>query len=259
MNNQKSFLDRVNAFIFGQPIPVLSEHDLEVIHRLDQKLDTLFNLLEDQPNPPVQNDNSPRATVLTTDSQLDTTSLDALTEQVRKLAKTQYKANTLQESQNNRQQALIDELQQALEQQEKRIAEMNRQQQQAIEQAQLDVIKTLLPMLDSLETAFDTGRRQVMKLPMPATARQAVVGWLDGLRLARLRLLDILKSYKVTAIPTVGQPFDPNRHVAVATDSTGRAANGLIVSEDRRGYATEDKVLRFAEVVVARSESSHPN
>jgi molecular chaperone GrpE len=87
---------------------------------------------------------------------------------------------------------------------------------------------------------------------MPGDTRQAIVAWLDGIRLARLRLLDVLKSYEVTPIPTLGQSFDPNRHVAVATDTSGRAAEGIIVAEDRRGYTTPDKVLRYAEVVVAR-------
>ena len=89
---------------------------------------------------------------------------------------------------------------------------------------------------------------------MPAESRQAVIAWLDGIRLARMRLLDVLKSYDVTPIPTLGQPFDPHHHVAVATDSSGRAPDGTIISEDQRGYTTPDKVLRFAEVVVAQSK-----
>jgi len=58
----------------------------------------------------------------------------------------------------------------------------------------------------------------------------------------------------VTPIPTLGQPFVPHYHVAVATDTTGHVQEGIIVGEDRRGYAAGDKVLRFAEVVVARSD-----
>jgi molecular chaperone GrpE len=87
---------------------------------------------------------------------------------------------------------------------------------------------------------------------MPADTRRAMIAWLDGVRLARMRLLDVLKVYHVTPIPTLGQAFDPHRHVAVATDTSGQAPDGTILSEDRRGYTTPDKVLRFAEVVVAR-------
>ena len=122
-----------------------------------------------------------------------------------------------------------------------------------LEAAQLDWLKGLLPVLDGLDAAFDAGRRQVLQLPMSVEVRKAIIAWLDGIRLARIRLLDLLAAYKITPIPAVGQPFDPHRHVAVATDTTNRAPDGIIISQDRRGYATPDKVLRFAEVVVARS------
>lgn len=250
MTPKKTFIDRLNAFIFGEPIPVLSHNDLDAIHHLDDKLEALLTLLRSQPgqyvppltaSPPKALSNGPTPTLV-----------EDLAEQIRKLAKTQFKANTLQEEQLAHQQQTVAELQKAIERQQKQLAEMNQQQQQAVEQARLELLKTLLPILDGLDAAFNTGRRQVLKLAMPTDTRQAVIAWLDGIRLARLRLLDVLKTHQVTSIPTIGEPFDPNWHVAVATDNSGRAADGLIISEDRRGYATPDKVLRYAEVVVAR-------
>jgi molecular chaperone GrpE len=241
VSGNKKFLNKITDFLFGPPIPVLSKKDLEALHQLDHKLDTVLQALESQVGPVGPEVSSPAG-----NGPLDHNLLAELNDQVRKLAKTQFKANTLQETQ-------LAQQQKSLEQHQQELAELTRQHQQAVEQAQLEVLKTLLPVIDSLENAFDVGRRQVLKLAMPEETRRAIIGWLDGIRLARLRLLDILKSYEVTPIPTVGQPFDPNRHVAVATDTTGRVADGLIVNEDRRGYATPDKVLRFAEVVVARS------
>ena len=248
MNNKKSFIDKLNDFIFGQPVSGLSQRDLKTLHQVDRKLDTLLQMLHSQETPPTPADASPAA-----NGRPAPAAFEELAEQVRKLAKTQFKANTLQESQLAQQQEVIAGLQRSLEQQEQRLAELSQQQRQAVEQAQLDVMITLLPIIDSLESAFETGRRQVLKLPMPGATRRAIIGWLDGIRLARLRLLDTLKNYNVTPIPTLGEPFDPNRHVAVATDANGRAADGIIIGEDRRGYTTPDKVLRFAEVVVARS------
>lgn len=249
MSSKKSLVDRLNDFIFGPPAPGLSRRDLQMLHHLDRKLDTLLQLLQTQPGPPPPAGQPPAP-----DGRPDPALFEELAEQVRKLAKTQFKANTLQESQLAQQQEAVANLQRSLEQQSRRLADLSRRRQQAVEQARLEIIQSLLPVIDSLETAFDTGRRQVLKLPMPDPTRRAIIGWLDGIRLARLRLLDLLQDYQVTPIPTVGEPFDPNRHVAVATDNTGRAADGLIVSEDRRGYATPDKILRFAEVVVARSD-----
>lgn len=251
MSHKKSFGEKLNNFIFGPPAPRLSQRDLKLLHRLDRKLDALLQTLPARETPPAALGGSPAD-----NGRPDPEALEALAEQVRKLAKTQFKANTLQESQLAQQQEVIANLQRLLEQQEQRLAELSQQQQQALEQARLGVVKELLPVVDSLENAFETGRRQVLKLPLPGPSRRAIVGWLDGIRLARLRMLDILQEYQVTPIPAVGHPFDPNRHVAVATDASGRAADGLIVGEDRRGYATPDKVLRFAEVVVARADDS---
>lgn len=253
VSKKKSFSEKLNNFIWGEPIPVLSAHDLDTVQQLDGKLNELLTLLKTsaspagadnfQPNPA-----SPPAKPPEQNGDGD------LAEQVRKLAKTQFKTNTLQEKQLAQQEEALTTLQKALERQEKQAAELVQQRQQAVEAAQEELIKSLLPVLDGLDAAFENGRGQVLKQPMPADTRRAVIAWLDGVRLARMRLLDILKAHNVTPIPAVGQTFDPHRHVAVATDTSGHAPEGTILSEDRRGYTTPDKVLRFAEVVVARSK-----
>ena len=248
MSKPKTFSQKLSHFLGVERIPVLSENDLDNIEHLDTKLDELLALLKTTPARPEP------APLPAAGPAAPQPHADDLSEQIRKLAKTQFKANALQETQLAQQQETITELRKSVEQQEQRLAELAQQQQQALKAAQLELIQSLLPALDSLDAAFENGRRQVLKHPMPAESRQAVIAWLDGIRLARMRLLDVLKSYDVTPIPTLGQPFDPHRHVAVATDSSGRAPDGIIISEDQRGYATLDKVLRFAEVVVAQSK-----
>jgi molecular chaperone GrpE len=248
VSKPKTFSEKLNAFFLGERIPVLSENDLDNLEHLDNKLDELLALLQTPPAPPEP------APLPADGPAVPQPAVDDLSEQIRKLAKTQFKANALQETQLTQQQETIAGLRKSIEQQEQRLAELAQQQQQALKVAQQEVIQSLLPALDSLDAAFENGRRQVLKHPMPAESRQAVIAWLDGIRLARMRLLDVLKSYDVTPIPTLGQPFDPHHHMAVATDSSGRAPDGTIISEDQRGYTTPDKVLRFAEVVVAQSK-----
>lgn len=228
MSRKKTFTEKLNAFIFGAPHP--NGNKPSSARHLEEKVDELLTLLKSQP------------------------ALDELVTQVRKLAKTQFKTNTLQESQVTQQQETIASLQKSLEQLEKQQLEMGRQHQQAVEAAQVDLLSSLLPVLDSLDAAFDTGRRQVLKLQLDPPARRAVIAWLDGVRLARLRLMGVLEAHQITPIPAVGQSFDPNCHVAVAVKSDHSAPAGTIIAEDRRGYATSTKVLRFAEVVVARPE-----
>ncbi len=249
MTEKKSFLDKINHFIFGEPIPVLSEDDLHLIRDLSDKLDGLAHRL-----PAATAENGEIDKTFAEESPPSPNGLADLTKQVEKLAKTQFKANTLQESQLSQQQETIAQLEESLEQQKKMVADLSQQHGQAIEAAQMEVLKGMLPVLDSLDAAFNMGRRQVLKLPMEREVRHAVVAWLDGIRLARIRMLDLLAAHDIKPIPTVGQPFDPHYHIAVATDSSGRAEDGLIVSQDRAGYATSSKVLREAEVVVARSQ-----
>lgn len=227
MSRKSTLSEKISELLYGKPIPVVNERALH------KKLDAILAGLDHQP---------PAADPAAVPN-------DDLAEQVRKLAKTQFKTNTVQEKQLNQQETTLENLQTALEQLQSRQTETVAQ---AVEAARLELLKGLLPTLDSLDAAFETGRRQVLKQPLPPESRRAVIAWLDGVRLARLRLLDVLAAHQVARIPTVGQLFDPHRHVAVATDSTGQAAEGIIVGEDRAGYATPTTVLRFAEVVVSR-------
>jgi molecular chaperone GrpE len=239
VSKTNGFLDKLKDFIFGPPVQVLSPNDLQALAELRQHLEALSQFNGHLPAP----DGAPHAEG----------DQENLATELRKLGKAQFKANTLQESQLKQQQTALDNLQKIAAQQEDMIAGLMKQQEQAVQAAQFELLKSLLPILDSLDAAFENGRRQVLRWPMRPEARQALIAWLDGLRLARLRLLDLLAAYEVTPIPTIGQPFDPHRHVAVATDTGGRAPDGIIVGEDRRGYMSPNQVLRFAEVIVARS------
>ena len=226
MSQKKNLSDKISTLLYGKPSAPINERALH------KKLDTILsNLNHQEPVPVTESDK------------------DNLAEQVRKLAKTQFKTNALQEKQLTQQETTLEDLQTALEQLKTQQA---KQQQHAVETAQLDLLKSMLPSLDSLDAAFEIGRRQVLKQPLPPQSRRAVIAWLDGVRLARLRLLDVLEAHQITKIPTVGHPFDPHLHVAVATDSSGKASDGIIIGEDRSGYTAPNTILRFAEVVVSR-------
>ena len=71
----------------------------------------------------------------------------------------------------------------------------------------------------------------------------------------RERLLVALAADKVVPIRTEGGVFDPHLHVAVeAVPAVEGFAPGAVVREQRRGSIRGDTVLRYAEVVVARSD-----
>ena len=196
-----------------------------------------------------------------------------LEQEIRKMGKTQHKANLLAEEQNAQvNQALT--LAQAAQEQNMRLTESLSAEHAA--SAQKDTLEAILPALDGLEHAIASGQRYLKTRDLAAngfanrnpglTPQQAMLvspadramlaGWLDGLNLVRERLLAILESGGVTPIACMGQPFDPYQHIAVGT--TGQLPEGLpatnnsIVAEERRGYRSPAGVIRFAEVIVYR-------
>jgi molecular chaperone GrpE len=84
-------------------------------------------------------------------------------------------------------------------------------------------------------------------------ARQMLASVVTGYTMGLQRIERALQQLELEPIPTVGQPFDPERMevLEVVTDS-GRAS-GEVISEVRRGYLWRGRVFRFAQVRVAKS------
>lgn len=78
--------------------------------------------------------------------------------------------------------------------------------------------------------------------------------WLDGQQLLYERLLAVLEDAGVHQIETEGEAFDPARHRAVSAEVRNDVPAGTIVGEELRGYTLDGKILRYAEVIVARNE-----
>jgi molecular chaperone GrpE (heat shock protein) len=191
-----------------------------------------------------------------------------LEQEIRKLGKTQFKANLLVEEQVAQvKQTLI--VAQTAQEQNSHLLETLRAERAA--HAQKDTLEAILPALDGLEHAIASGQRYLQIRDRAAakpnlTPEQAILvspadrailaGWLNGLNLVRERFLAILEAGGVTPIPSVGQLFDPYLHVAVGTTTQIPAgmepSPNTIVDEERRGYRTQAGVIRFAEVVVYR-------
>ncbi len=113
------------------------------------------------------------------------------------------------------------------------------------------VLEALMPVLDSIEAGLRSGRAQLEHIE-DAAAREILVGWLEGQRLLRERVLTLLERENVRPIPTIGERFDPFRHVAVESVYDNARPGWTIVEERLRGYMLDKRVLRFAEVVVTR-------
>jgi molecular chaperone GrpE len=104
-----------------------------------------------------------------------------------------------------------------------------------------DLVRDVLPAVDDLERA----------LAAPASD-DAAAAYRKGVELIHRRLLDTLRKRGVEPLDVVGQDFDPNWHEAVAHDPGEGHRDGEITAELRRGYRIGQRLLRPAQVRVAR-------
>jgi molecular chaperone GrpE len=115
-----------------------------------------------------------------------------------------------------------------------------REQQEFREYAAADVIKSILPVLDSFERA------------LRAPAGQAN-DFRSGIELIYRQFLDALQKAGVQPIQAVGQPFDPRLHEAIEMVDTSEVEDHRVLDELQRGYKYKDRLLRPAMVRVARN------
>jgi molecular chaperone GrpE len=75
----------------------------------------------------------------------------------------------------------------------------------------------------------------------------------DGLRAVLEQMDSILMRGGVVRIGAAGERFDPGRHEAVAVATSTDVPDSTILAVERSGFAAGDRVIRPAEVVVART------
>jgi molecular chaperone GrpE len=102
------------------------------------------------------------------------------------------------------------------------------------------LLRELLPVLDNFSRALQAARSE------PGAA--AVTA---GVELIQRELLRVLEKFGVTPFDSVGQPFDPERHEAIARVPAVGQPEGTVVNETARGYMLNGRVLRPAMVTVA--------
>jgi molecular chaperone GrpE len=104
------------------------------------------------------------------------------------------------------------------------------------------LLRELLPVLDNFERALQAARGEAAAAAVTA-----------GVELIQRELMRVLEKFGVTSFTSVGQPFDPERHEAIARVPAQSQPEGTVVDETARGYLLNGRVLRPAMVTVASS------
>ena len=115
-----------------------------------------------------------------------------------------------------------------------------RDQVQAYTNAQADVLKHVLPIVDDFERALGT-------LPSNLSG----LTWIEGVLLIQRKLDMLLEQSGVTGIDAVGQEFDPFLHQAVTHEPSDTVPPGHVIAELQKGYKISERVLRPSMVRVS--------
>ena len=115
-----------------------------------------------------------------------------------------------------------------------------REQQDFREYAVADVVKALLPILDSFERALKVGANEKSEFH-------------SGVELIYKQLQDALHKVGLRTVPAQGQPFDPHVHEAIEMVDTTDVPDHQVLEELQHGYKLKDRLLRPAMVRVARN------
>ncbi len=116
----------------------------------------------------------------------------------------------------------------------------SRERIELLQSAGKDVIVDLLPVLDDLERALkaieEHGNDTAMK---------------EGIQLVANKLKKTLQQKGLKEMETINQPFDADFHEAITNiPAPSEEMKGKIIDEVVKGYLLNDKVLRYAKVVV---------
>ena len=122
---------------------------------------------------------------------------------------------------------------------------LEREREISLKYAEENILKDLLPGIDNIERAMEQSRDS-----------NSIESLLEGVELTRNGLLATLEKYGVKAIKSIGQPFDPNIHEAIAMEETDQVEPNFVLREYLKGYFFKERLLRPAKVIVSKQPVS---
>lgn len=106
---------------------------------------------------------------------------------------------------------------------------------------EIDVLRDLLPVLDNVLRAIEASEKTA-----------DIESLRSGFRMTAQQLEKLLGSHGCQTIETDGAAFDPAVHDAILQQDVPGVAAGTVVGTASRGYKLHDRVVRPAQVIVAK-------
>jgi len=100
----------------------------------------------------------------------------------------------------------------------------------------------ILSVMDNFERSLEQARKS-----------QEVEPVIEGIEMIRKQFVSALEKFDVKPFESVGKPFDPERHEAMAQQEHDEYEENTVIEEYQKGYFLKEKLLRPARVIVSKS------
>jgi molecular chaperone GrpE len=100
----------------------------------------------------------------------------------------------------------------------------------------------LLSVMDNFERSLEQ-----------AKASKEVEPVIEGIEMIQKQFVSALEKFHVKPFDSVGEPFDPERHEAMAQQEHDEYEENTVIEEYQKGYCLKEKLLRPARVIVSKS------
>ena len=118
----------------------------------------------------------------------------------------------------------------------------NKERIELIGSAGTDVLKDLLPIMDDFERAI-----------LYNETAEDLAAIKEGMKLIYEKFKSTLNNKGLVALESKGKPFDSEFHEAIANvPAPDKNMVGKVVDDVEKGYLLNDKVIRYAKVVVGQ-------
>ena len=118
---------------------------------------------------------------------------------------------------------------------------MAREKSDAIKFANSNLLSELLPVIDNFQMGLSAA---INEDPDSIISK--------GMEMVQKQLEEFFTSQGAVPVSAVGQEFNPNLHEAISQESSEQVPEGMVISEIRKGYTLNDRLLRPANVVVSK-------
>jgi molecular chaperone GrpE len=127
---------------------------------------------------------------------------------------------------------------------------MQREKAESLRYASEALLRDLLPAIDNLGRAVRAAREA--DTPGKPAAPGAQDALRQGVEMVLQQFDDVLSRHGVSRVAAKAESFDPAHHEALAHVETDEHPPGAVVDEHLPGYRLHDRLLRAAQVTVAK-------